>query len=61
MSGWMGVEIAKKQHSTILKWWETISCTGTQLMITTINDTHLSVRRLFGQQNIGPIKSLDSC
>ena len=48
MSEWMGVEIAK-QHSTILKWWVTTSCTDTQLMITTINDTHLSVWRLFGQ------------
>ena len=60
MSGWMALEIAKKQHSTILKWWETTSCTTTQLMITTINNTHLSVWRLFGQQNIGPIKSLHS-
>ena len=43
VSGWMGVETAKKQHSTLLKWWETTSCTATQLMITTINDTCLSV------------------
>ena len=49
MSGWMGVEIAKKQHSTILKLWETTSCTATQLMITTINDTHQPFWTLFGQ------------
>ena len=49
MSGWMGMETAKKPNSIILKWLETTSCTATLLMITTINDTHLSVWRLFGQ------------
>ena len=49
MSGWMGVETAKKPNSIVLKWLETTSCTATPLMITTINDTHLSVWRLFGQ------------
>ena len=39
---------------------ETTSCTATLLMITTINNTHLSVWRLFGQQSIGQIESLVS-
>ena len=60
VSGWMGVETAKNSNSIILKWLETTSCTATLLMITTINDTHLSVWRLFGQQSIGQIKSLVS-
>ena len=60
MSGWMGVETAKKPNSIILKWLETTSCTTTPLMITTINDTHLSVWRLFGQGSIGQIQSLVS-
>ena len=60
MSGWMGVETAKKPNSIVLKWLETTSCTATPLMIATINDTHLSVWRLFGQQSIGQIKSLVS-
>ena len=59
-SGWMGVETAKKSNSIILKWFGTTSCTATLLMITTINDTHLSVWRLFGQQSISQIKSLVS-
>ena len=44
-----GSGTAKKPTSIILKWLETTSCTATPLMITTINDTHLSVWRLFGQ------------
>ena len=50
----------QKSNSIILKWLETTSCTTTLLMITTINNTHLSVWRLFEQQSIGQIKSLVS-
>ena len=57
MSGWMGVETAKKTNSIILKWLETTSCTDTPSTTTTINDTHLLVWRLFGQQSIGQTKS----
>ena len=57
MSGWMGVEMAKKPNSIILKWLETASCTDTLSMTTTINNTHLLVWRLFGQQSIGQTKS----
>ena len=60
MSGWMGVETAKKSNLIILKWLETTSCTTTLLMITAINDSHVSVWRLFGQQSIGQIESLVS-
>ena len=55
-----GRETAKKSYSIILKWLETTYCTATLLMITTINNTHLSVWTLFGQQSIGQIKSLVS-
>ena len=57
MSGWMGVEMAKKPKSIILKWLETTSCIDTLLMTITINDTHLLVWRLFGQQSIGQTES----
>ena len=41
---------AMKQQKTFhyLRSWEIIFCTGTPSMITTINDTHLLVWRLFG-------------
>ena len=57
VSGWMGVEMAKKTNSIILKWLETTSCTDTPSMTTTINETHLLVWRLFGPQSIGQTES----
>ena len=57
MSGWVGVEMAKKPNSIILKWLETTSCTDTLSVTTTINDTHLLVWRLFGQRSIGQTES----
>ena len=57
MSGWMGVETAKKPNSIILKWLETTSCTDTLSMTTTINDTLLLVWRLFGQRSTGQTES----
>ena len=57
MSWWMGVEMAKKPNSIILKWLETTSCTDTPLTTTTLNNTHLLVWRLFGEQSIGQTES----
>ena len=57
MSGWMGVETAKKTNTIILKWLKTTSCTNTPSMTTTINETHLLVWRLFGQRSIGQTES----
>ena len=57
MSGLMGVEMAKKINSIILKWLETTSCTNTPSMTTTINNTNLLVWRLFGPQSIGQTES----
>ena len=57
VSGSMGVETAKNPNSIILKWLETTSCTNTLSTTTTINDTHLLVWRLFGQQRIGQTES----
>ena len=43
-----GVAQSNKRHSTTLRSWEIIFCTSTPSMITTINDIHLLVWRLFG-------------
>ena len=52
-----GSGTAKKPNSIILKWLETTSCTDTPSTTTTINNTHLLVWRLFGQQSIGQTES----